>query len=141
MRRRFITPIAVLTGLFGLGAASANAAGRVAAGDNEAASAVAQSATAQDPGMKLVASYSGGSHWYGPRVTLPKKKYEAIATYRCDREGFLYLSWNGEPYTYESANMSKASGTVTLEGVDGGTRGYFAVESWLGCTWTMKVYA
>ncbi|WP_041832033.1 hypothetical protein [Actinoplanes sp. N902-109] len=140
MRRRFITPIAVLTGLFGLGAASANAAGRVAADDQQKTAAVVPAAT-PSAGLKLIAGYSGSTHWYGPRLTLPARKYEAIATYTCDNGGFLYVSWNGEPYSYESAKSSDGSGTVVLQGVDGGTRGYFAVDSWLGCAWTMKVYA
>ncbi|WP_067497680.1 hypothetical protein [Actinoplanes sp. TFC3] len=45
MRRRFIATIAVLTGLFGLGATSANAAGRVSASDKAGRAVVTQAVT------------------------------------------------------------------------------------------------
>ncbi|GAA2464756.1 hypothetical protein [Winogradskya humida] len=140
-RRRYITPIAVLAGLFGLGAASANAAGRVTAADGESA-AVAQAAAApSDPSMKLIASYSGDTEFNGPRITVPNSDYEAIVSYKCDDDGFLYVSWNGTPYSYEEAHSSAGKGTVVLAGREGGSKGYFAIDTWLGCSWSLKVYS
>jgi hypothetical protein len=136
-RRRLITPIVVLTGLFGLGAASAQAASRASEATVQAASTPEPTLA---PGTSLIASYQGDDQWNGPRVLVPQKKYQAIVDYTCKDDGFLYLSWNGEPDVFEEAHVSGAKGRVTLSGVQGHTRGYFAVNTWLGCSWTMKVY-
>lgn len=135
MRRRFLTPIVVLAALFGLGAA-ASAAGRMVGGDPGTTAD-----PAHDPALHLVYSYDGDEQWHGPRVTLPSKKYQAIATYACEDSGFLYLSWHGEPYSYETAHSSQSSGTVTLNGEAGKHSGYFSIETWMGCSWSLKVYA
>jgi hypothetical protein len=136
-RRRLITPIVVLTGLFGLGAASAQAANRAS---DATVQAVSTPEPTLAPGTSVIASYDGDDQWNGPRVLLPQKKYQAVVSYKCDNDGFLYVSWNGEPDVYEEAHASGAEGTVTLDGVKGHTRGYFAVNTWLGCSWSMKVY-
>lgn len=141
MRRRLVTPIAVLTGLFGLGAASAQAAGRVSAGDQaDTAAVVAAGSVPRAAGMKLVAKYSGDQEWNSGRISLPNADYQAVVAYKCDDKGFLYLAWNGEPNSYEESHASAAKGTVVLDGHEGG-RGYFTVDTWLGCNWSMELYS
>ncbi|MFI5933189.1 hypothetical protein [Actinoplanes sp. NPDC051494] len=137
-RRRFVTPVAVLIALFGVGAASAQAAARVSANDDKELVVASSEVPA---GMELIASYEGEEQWQGPRVELPNQAYQAVVSYKCDKNGFLYVSWDGEPYSYETAHSSDAKGTVTLDGHEGGTRGYFSVDTWLGCSWSMKVYS
>lgn len=140
-RRRLITPIAVLTGLFGIGAASAHAAGRVSEADAApAASAAEQAAVPRKAGMELIDTYTGGTEWRSSRLSLPSAEYQAVVSYACDDAGFLYLAWNGENNGYEESHTSAARGTVVLDGKEGG-RGYFTVDTWLNCDWTMNVYS
>ncbi|WP_306214277.1 hypothetical protein [Actinoplanes sp. RD1] len=141
MRRRLVTPIAVLTGLFGLGAASAHAAGRVTAADQaDSAASVASTQVTRASGMELIATYRGDEKWRSSRIALPETAYQAVVDYQCDDSGFLYVSWTGEPNSYEESHASASKGTVVLNGTEGGRRGYFAIDTWLDCSWTMNLY-
>jgi hypothetical protein len=95
-----------------------------------------------DKAWKLVKTYRGNGDWQSPTIKIKKSDYKAQVKYRCTGSsgGYLYLSWNGKPYGYESANSSKARGTVTLYGHAGGRRGYFEVSPWIDCSWTLKIY-
>ncbi|WP_305789364.1 hypothetical protein [Symbioplanes lichenis] len=141
-RRRLVTPIAVLTGLFGLGAASAHAAGRVTAADKaDAAASVASAQVPRASGMELIATYRGDEKWRSSRMSIPKAAYQAVVEYKCDDSGFLYVSWTGEPNSYEESHASAGKGTVVLNGTEGARRGYFAIDTWLNCSWTMNLYS
>jgi hypothetical protein len=91
---------------------------------------------------KLIKTYRGDGNWQSPTIRIKKRDYKAQVTYRCTDPsgGFLYLTWSAEPYYHESANSSRAQGTVTLYGHDGGRRGYFEISSWIDCYWKLKVY-
>lgn len=90
---------------------------------------------------QVVAYTAASADWQGPKLRIPTAEFTAVATYTCQDAGFLFLTWYGDQGGYDSADLLATSGTVTLNGHHGAQVGYFEVSSWLGCSWTVKVYS
>ncbi|GAB1688283.1 hypothetical protein [Krasilnikovia sp. M28-CT-15] len=94
------------------------------------------------PVPRPIVTYTGtDSSWQGPRTFLPTVDYRAVVTYRCPAGGYMYLRWNGDSFGFESVSSAKAAGTLTLNGHQGARGGYFDIDTYSDCTWSIIVYS
>ncbi|WP_412744052.1 hypothetical protein [Krasilnikovia sp. MM14-A1004] len=91
---------------------------------------------------RRLVTYTGTStSWQGPRIRIPTADFQAVATYRCPVGGYMYLHWNGDSFGFESVSSSTPSGTLTLNGHQGARSGYFDIDTYSDCSWTITVYS
>jgi hypothetical protein len=90
----------------------------------------------------LFRSWSGVGEWQGPTIRVPTTDYRLTWRYSCsDSSPFWLISWNGQPYYYESLWRDGASGSGTWYGHEGNVSGHFEVGTQGECTWAFSVYA
>ncbi|WP_412738084.1 hypothetical protein [Krasilnikovia sp. MM14-A1259] len=90
---------------------------------------------------RLVIYTSTDQTWQGPRINIPTADFRAVVSYQCPAGGYMYLHWNGDSFGYESVGSNRPTGTLTLNGHQGARSGYFDIDTWVDCTWSLTVYS
>ncbi|MEV4640357.1 hypothetical protein AB0J80_23720 [Actinoplanes sp. NPDC049548] len=81
--------------------------------------------------------------WTSPTLKVPTVDFKAIVSWSCAEPdfSFLYLTWEGKTSGYEYVGADKQSGSLTLNGHEGGRLGFFTVSTASNCSWTLRVFS
>ncbi|MEV4704537.1 hypothetical protein [Actinoplanes sp. NPDC049316] len=94
---------------------------------------------------KQIADWSEPSNqWTSPTIKVPTVDYKAIVSWDCTGSDFPYviMTWEGKTDGYEYVTTSdKETGTLTLNGHEGGRSGFFGVATGSSCTWRLRVFS
>lgn len=92
---------------------------------------------------RLIASYGPltATSWNSPTIRIPNTDYRALMSYQCTESDLMMLTWEGADHGFDYASSRGASGTLTLNGHNGGRTGHFEVFPGWECTWSLKVYS
>ncbi|MEV8509210.1 hypothetical protein AB0368_30850 [Actinoplanes sp. NPDC051475] len=93
---------------------------------------------------KEIVRWTGDSAgWQSPTVKVPTVDFKAIVSWSCTEPdfSFLYLTWEGKTNGYEYVGAEKQSGTLTLNGHEGGRLGFFNISTASNCSWTLRVFS
>ncbi|MEV6598868.1 hypothetical protein AB0M36_18700 [Actinoplanes sp. NPDC051346] len=93
---------------------------------------------------KEIANWHGtATPWKSRTIKVPTVDYKAIASWNCANPDFpfLYLTWEGRTSGYEYVGSERQSGSLTLNGHEGGRLGFFEISSASGCSWTLRVFS
>ncbi|MFI7596569.1 hypothetical protein [Actinoplanes sp. NPDC049681] len=93
---------------------------------------------------KEIATWTGDSTaWTSPTLKVPTVDFKAIASWDCAEPdfSFFYLTWEGKTNGYEYVGADKQSGSLTLNGHEGGRLGFFTVSTASNCTWSLRIFS
>ncbi|GGQ44806.1 hypothetical protein [Couchioplanes azureus] len=91
-----------------------------------------------------IANWHGtATPWKSRTINVPTVDYKAVASWNCPDTNFpfLYLTWEGKTSGYEYVGSEKQSGSVTLNGHEGGRLGFFEISTASGCSWNLRVFS